>query len=350
MQAGQLEREAIHRLPALLAGLLDLPAGTVRSESRSSESSGVDAVFDAGGRRWIVEVKSSSSPSVVAAVADRLLSHREAGAADAVALLVVPYMTRPGATAASERGLNWLDLSGNARLRDDGLYVWVEGQPNLFPSRGRPSTPFAPKSARVSRVLLLDPTRWWRQKDLAKVTQLDDGQVSRVVRRLDEDVLLQRRGAEFRPRDPELLLDSWAAVYRFDRHDIVTGHVTGSGVDLAVELHGRLADAGIDHAFTGLPAAWALTHHTRFRRNSVYVGGDPRAAADAVGLRRSDRGANVQLIGPDDDGVFHGSRKIEGYPCVSPAQVYLDLQHLPERAKDAANQLRDDRLLWGQRA
>jgi hypothetical protein len=164
------------------------------------------------------------------------------------------------------------------------------------------------------------------------------------------DDLLQRRGAEFRPRDPDLLLDSWAEVYRFDRHDIVTGHVTGSGVELVAELDRRLAGAGIEHAFTGLPAAWALGHHARFRLTSVYVDGDPRAAADALGLRRGDRGANVQLIGPDDVGVFHGSRDIDGYPCVSPVQVYLDLQHLPERAKDAADQLRDDKLLWGPHA
>lgn len=346
MQAQEIEREALHRLPSLLASLLDLPAETVDSEPRPSERSGIDAVLDAGGRRWLVEVKHSSSPSAVVAAADQLLSYREAAAADAVALLVVPYMTSAGATAAAERGLNWVDLSGNARLRDTGLYVWVEGRPNIFPKRGRPSTPFAPKSSRVSRVLLLDPTRWWRQKDLAEVTQLDDGQISRVVRRLDEDGLLQRHGAEFRPRDPKLLLDSWAAVYRFDRHDIVTGHVTGSGVELAAELHRRLADAGIEHAFTGLPAAWALGHHARFRLTSVYVDGDPRAAADAAGVRRGEKGANVQLIGPDDEGVFQESREIDGYPCVSPVQAYLDLQHLPERAKDAADQLRDDKLLW----
>ena len=350
MQAHEIEREALHRLPSLLAHLLDLPAQAVETELRPSESSRIDAVLDADGRRWLVEVKHSSSPSAVAAAAEQLYRYRDAAASDAMALLVVPYMTHAGAAAASERGLNWVDLSGNARLQDDGLYVWVEGRPDQFPKRGRPSTPFAPKSSRVSRVLLLDPTRWWRQKDLAEETQLDDGHISRVVRRLDEDDLLQRQGAEFRPRDPEVLLDSWAEIYRFDRHDIVTGHVTGSGVELVAELHDRLADAGIRHAFTGLPAAWAFGHHARFRVTSAYVDGDPRVAADAVTLRRGEKGANVQLIGPDDEGVFQGSREADSYPCVSPVQVYLDLLHLPERAKEAADQLRHGKLLWGPHA
>jgi Transcriptional regulator, AbiEi antitoxin, Type IV TA system len=350
MQALEIEREAIHRLPSLLAHLLDLPAEAVATESLPSEGRRIDAVLDAGGRRWLVEVKHSSSPSAVAAAADQLFRYRDVAAPDTMALLVVPYMTNAGAAAAGERGLNWVDLSGNARLRDNGLYVWVEGRPDQFPKRGRPSTPYAPKSSRVSRVLLLDPMRWWRQKDLAEETELDDGHISRVVRRLDEDGLLERHGAEFRPRDPDALLDSWADVYRFDRHDMVTGHVTGSGVELVAELHHRLADAGIGHAFTGLPAAWALGHHARFRVTSAYVDGDPRVAADAVSLRRGEKGANVQLIGPDDEGVFQGSREADGYPCVSPVQVYLDLLHLPERAKEAADQLRHDKLLWGQHA
>ncbi|MFP3900250.1 MAG: type IV toxin-antitoxin system AbiEi family antitoxin [Acidimicrobiia bacterium] len=346
MQVRQLEREAYHRLPSLLATLLGLHVDEVEQRRSTAGDLGVDAAFEARGRIWLIEVKSSSSPGVVATAADRLHHYSEQTGIDALPLLVVPHMSRAGAETAAERALNWIDLSGNARLRNHDLYVWVEGRPNQFPRRGRPSTAFAPKSSRVSRVLLLDPWRWWRQKDLADVTRLDDGHLSRVVRRLDEDDLLDHHDAELRPRNPDLLLDAWADAYRFDRHDLLSGHLTGSGTELVTELHRRLADANIEYAFTGLPAAWALGQHARFRIVSVYVSGDPRQAADSVGLRRGERGANVQLIGPDDEGVFDGSREIGGHPTVSPAQVYLDLLHLPERAKEAARQLRDDGLLW----
>ncbi len=346
MQVKELEREATHRLPSLLATLLDLQVGEIEEQPSHLTDQRFDAVIDAGGRRWLIEVKASSSPGVVAAAADQLLHHGEYAGQGAVPLLVVPYMGNAGAKIAAQRKLNWIDLSGNARLRDNDLYVWVEGRPNQFPKRGRPSTPFAPKSARVARILLADPSRWWRQKDLAEVTDLDDGHLSRVVRRLDDDKLLDHRDTEFRPRDPGVLLDAWADDYRFDRHDVVTGHMTGSGTELVAELHHRLADADIKHAFTGLPAAWALGHHARFRLASVYIDGDPRDAADAVGLRRGAKGANVQLIGPDDGGVFDRGRDVDGYPCASPAQIYLDLLNLPERAREAANDLRDGGLLW----
>lgn len=345
MQAKEFERKALHELPSLFAAMLDLSADEVRLSVPPGGDEGLDAIVEAPRHRWLVEIKNSSSPGAVAAAADRL-GHIEQAGSESALLLVVPHMTNAGAEAAAQRDLNWVDLSGNARLRGHDLYVWVEGRPNRFPRRGRPSSPFAPKSARVTRLMLIDPWRWWRQKDLAEASGLDDGHLSRVVRRLGDDELLDHRGSEFRPRDPDLLLDAWADDYRFDRHDIVVGHLTGSGAELASELNARLTDARIEHAFTGLPAAWALDKHARFRVCSVYVEGDPRYAADKVDMRRNEQGANVQLIGPDDDGVFEGQRQVDGIPCVSPAQIYLDLLHLPERAREAAAQLREDHRLW----
>lgn len=334
------ERDALHRLPAVLAELLDEPVG---SFDRGSEVDGVDLVVDDHGRRWVFEAKSSSRPGVVASAADRLAA---SGDHDALAVLVVPFMTAAGAAAAADRSLSWLDLSGNAHIRGESFYVFVQGRPNQFAARGRPSSAFAPKSSRVARSLLIDPERWWRQKELAENTGLDDGHISRIVRRLGDDELLERRGSELRPREPGLLLDAWAGDYRFERHDTVIGHATGSGMELAAELHGRLKRAQIDHAFTGLPAAWLLDPFARFRLSTVYVEGDPREAADAIDLRRNERGANVQLIGPDDHGIFMGRHDVDGLPCVTPVQVYIDLLHLPERASEAAQQLRADGRLW----
>lgn len=299
---------------------------------------GADFVVETGGRRWLLAVKSASGPGVVARAAEQLKRYRAAH--DGTPALVVPYMSPRGARTAAEYSLNWIDLSGNAHVRDDQLYISVEGRPNQFAAAGRPATPFAPKSSRVARTLLLAPDRWWRQKDLAAQTDLDQGRISRIVRALEEQELLSRDGAVVRPRDARLLLDAWAEDYRFERHDIVSGHLTGSGVDLALAVNERLADSWPGHAFTGLPAAWLLDGFARFRLVSVYVHGDPRQAADALGLRRNERGANVQLIGPDDRGVFDGASVVDGCPCVSVPQVLLDLGHLPERAAEAADHLR----------
>jgi hypothetical protein len=337
----QFEREALRRLPTILEDLLDEP--DIGPHQQQAPDGGFDAIINSSGRLWLFEVKSAASPGVVVSAAEQMAS---LASRDGIAVLVVPFMTAAGAKAAEERDLNWLDLSGNAHIRDEDLYVSIQGRPNQFAARGRPSSAFAPKSSRVARALLLDPERWWRQKEISERTDLDAGRVSRVVRRLEDDELLARDRALLRPRNRDLLLDAWADEYHFSRHDIITGHISGSGIELARELDHRLREADVDHAFTGLPAAWALDRFVRFRLNSVYVHGDPRAAADAIELRRNERGANVQLIGPDDRGVFDGQQDVDELPCVSCVQVYLDLLALPERAREAAEELRHEGAIW----
>jgi hypothetical protein len=344
--AQAFERRARRELPERLAELLGQPAAAFQPE-RDNPNHEIDVAFaDDLGHRWLAEVKGSSAPGIVAAAGEQLAEYA-ASAPNATAVLVVPYMTAAGAATAAERNINWLDLSGNAHIRDEGLYVHVQGHPNAFPSRGRPSSPFAPKSSRVARVLLTDPTRWWRQKELVAATHLDDGRISRVVRRLDDERLLARRGDELRPADPSLLLDAWAEDYRFDRHEVVLGHHSGNGIELARELSAKLSGFDIGHAVTGLPAAWLLDPFARFRLVSIYVTGDPVTVADQLQLRRNERGANVQLLAPDDEGVMFGAQSLDDVPAVSPIQTYLDLRHLPERAAEAAAHLRDRHLLWG---
>lgn len=340
------EREALHRLPSILADLLDT------SEPRLNRDVGVDRGIDAtladyAGHDWVFDVKASGSPGVVSRATDQLFAFlAERCSPDTVATLVVPYMSAAGARAAHDRGLNWIDLSGNAHIRAEQLYVSCEGRPNAFPARGRPASAFAPVSARVARQMLVDPARWWRQKDLAAVTGLDDGRISKIVRRLDDDLLLERDGPNLRPSNPDLLLDAWADAYRFDRHDIVLGHASGGGIELARSLSERLVSVGVSHALTGLPAAWLLNRFASFRLTTIYVDGDPRDAADRLDLRQNVRGANVQLVGPNDAGVVASTHEIDGVRTVVPAQIYLDLLALPERARDAAQHLRSEGLLW----
>ena len=340
--AAAIEREARHRLPRLIAELLD--ESVVQVETPRDDARQADFIAtDGQGRVLVMEVKNSSRPGQVARAAEQLLAYTDKGV---IPVLVVPFMSRAGAETAERMRLNWIDLSGNAHIRAENLHLWVQGRPNELGSRGRPSSPFAPKSARVTRTLLLDPARWWIQKDLAAVTGLDDGNVSRIVRRLDDEFLLERRDRELRPRDPDLLLDAWAQDYRFDSHDILPGHLSGSGVELAQILTERLESLNIHHAFTGLPAAWVMDHFARFRLATVYVDGDPREAAERLGIRRAAKGANMQLAGPNDAGVFSGEHDRQRLHCVAPVQVYLDLLQLPERATEAAQHLRTHQLRW----
>ncbi len=108
----QAERVARKELPGLVAELLDLSNGVkLRPRER-----GVDLVIELPhGRRWVAEVKSSARSADVVSAARQARAYAREGE---LPVVVVPYMGEVGARAADAEGVGWIDLSGNARLRD----------------------------------------------------------------------------------------------------------------------------------------------------------------------------------------------------------------------------------------
>ncbi len=106
-------------------------------------------------------------------------------------------------------------------------------------------------------------------------------------------------------RDPGLLLDAWRDEYKFFKHDVLKGHIPArSGEELLRNLDRSLSKAGIEHAATGLGAAWAFTYFAGFRLVTFYVSQRPETFLSDIGFRAEPRGANVWLVVPNDDGRF----------------------------------------------
>lgn len=337
------EREAASLLPGLLEGWLRVQ---VEPLSRAEHGdSGVDvAVRAADGRVFVCEVKSSDAVGTLDRAVHQLQRYIDGD--DVVRLVVVPYMGPKARQWAAEQGVSWADLSGNADIHEGSLRVLVSGQKNRYASRGRPSNPFTARYSRVSRALLADTDRWWRQADLAEELDLPSGTVSKVVQRLDALELLERNKAEeLRAREPSLLLDSWAQRYRFEDHALRKYHVAArSGSEALQRLAERLSAQPFRWAATGLSAAWLYTSFAGYRLNTFLIEQHP-TNPEELGLRPVERGENVWLVVPKDQGAFYG-RVEQAAWCAHPVQVYLDLLAHPERAEEAADELRRQRMAW----
>ena len=337
------DRDILERLPALLTELTKLP---VRSTKPGAAD---DLLVQLGPYLIAVEAKSNSRAAAVAQAAQAARAAAKRAGRQAIPLVAVPYMGDVGAKVCAEHEVGFVDLSGNAEINAPGLCVHVSGRPNLFVRRGRPSSVFAPKSSRVARIMLQDPKRSWRQAELADASQLGPGYVSRICKRLEEDRLIERTpDGAVRPRDPNLMLEAWQSQYDFRRHDIRQGHVASrSGEELARKLVEACEALAVPYALTGLTVAWLLAAFAGYRLVTVYL---RKPASDKLLQRLSwheeKRGANLWLIRPNDEGVFHGAQAVAGTECVSPVQAYLDLRGLPERAEEAAEHLRKERLQW----
>jgi hypothetical protein len=342
-----IEDMAAVEVPRLIGEWLSEPPPTLAAGGPANGD--VDFIIMVGGLRFLAEFKGLDRIASLEAATRRL---RAAEAADpgGIGLVVVPYAGPTARAWLRERGLNWMDLAGNADIHATGLRIFVEGRANRYPTPGRPSTVFSPKAARISRAMLNEVDRWWSQVELIAHTALSAGFVSKVVGRMVADELLHRREGDgwVRPRAPSLLLDAWAQQYHFADHTVDRYHLAArSGPAALRTLAEGLTRAGTDWAATGLSAAWALTGHADFRLSSIYTR-RPLADPESLGLRKVERGENVWVIQPRDEGVFDGVRTVNDVPCVSPVQLYLDLAAHPERSQEAAAHLRANLLRWRQ--
>jgi DNA-binding MarR family transcriptional regulator len=332
--------------------------------SSGQTKAGPDLLLRAGAHRFAVEYKPSGAAGPVATAIEQLGRHAT-DSRELIPVVAVPYMGDVGRNICEKSGVNWIDLSGNAHLSAPGLLIHVQGRPNLFKATGRPSDVFAPKSSRITRALLANHVSAWSVRGLAGRTQVDPGLTSRIIGRLEADGLIQgmhrksdRRLDAVRATQPGLLLDAWRDEYKFFRHDVLQGHMPArASGELLRDLDKILTRAGIKHAATGLGAAWAFTHFATFRLVTFFVRERPETFLRDIGFREDPRGANVWLVVPNDEGVFqetqtsgdydararHDERKIR---CVHPVQVYLDLKDHPERAVEAATELRSRLLGW----
>src|SRR5262249_2485340 len=151
------------------------------------------------------------------------------------------------------------------------------------------------------------------QRQIARATDMSEGFVSRIASRLEADgyVVREPTGA-LQVKDPALLLDAWRTEYRFDRHTLIQGSVAArSGDALTRFVSDTLSASGVEHAATGLSAAWQLTHFAAFRIATFFLTEPPSDALCAkLGFREEPRGANLWLVLPNDAGVLQGAE-----PC-----------------------------------
>lgn len=346
MGAELSEKQLLAGIRRALSTVLGVPDSDIETHHAQKDA---DLLVSTGERDFVIEALVRASPGLLASHGAKVAASARTKGRKFVPLLVVPFMSDAGKRVCEQAGIGWFDLSGNAHIVAPGLRIIIEGQQNRFRGPGRPASIFAPKSARVVRWLLINQGRTLTQREIARATEMTDGYVSRIVSRLErESYLVREPNGALRTKDPALLLDAWRAEYRFDKHELIQGHVAArSGDALSRFVGDTLAAASVTHAATGLTAAWQMTHFAAFRIATFFLAEPPsNELREKLTFREDPRGANLWLVIPNDAGVFQGGEIRDGIRCVHPVQAYVDLKGHPERANEAAERLRSDLLAW----
>lgn len=230
------------------------------------------------------------------------------------------------------RGINYLDLTGNVdvSLRSPAV-VWrtmgADRDPKPLPRSG-PSLR-GPKAWALLRTLI-EVAPPYTAGDLARALDVDDGYVSRALRVLADDRLVERRS-----RGPVTDVDWEATLRRLVRSYSLVGSnhtstwiaTAGAGQLLADLTRRRRAGRWI---VTGSVVAASIAPVATLEMAVIYTT-DMERLAEAGRLVLAQTGANVILVDPYDPIVFARSGSIDGTSIVSTAQAAADLLSGPGR-------------------
>jgi hypothetical protein len=266
----------------------------------------------------------------------------------AVPVLVARYLSPQRQGMCQDQGICFIDLSGNVFIKFKSFYVERIGFPNIFPEERKGRGPFSDKASLILRSILKGGERLWGVRELAQVTQLDPGFVSRMARELEDRNYITRMNSKLKLRDPEGILDDWVRNYNLKKNKRF-GYffMAASSVDVLEEIRSLEIPAGVDYALSVQAGANLVAPYAAFQEVHVYVGNDKALAyfEKRLNLRSAEQGANVVLMFPHyKHSVFYDRRVVKKLQVVSDIQLYLDLHGYPIRGLEQAEHLFDKKL------
>lgn len=281
----------------------------------------------------LVEVKTRVDARDVPSILDRVR-----GSESGVPFLTAPYLGPRARVLLEERGIGYLDMTGNARLALDrpAVLIQKEGASRNPVSEAQPIRSLkGTGSARVVRALCeFRPPVGIRE--LAKRSGSSPASVVRVVELLDREAILVRA-----PRGPvervewNALLRRWAQDY-----DTLKSNRTGSFLEPRglPALTRKLRDSGSRHAITASLAAAEIAPIAPPKLARVFVDSIERIAG-ALELQPAATAGNVILAEPYDDVVFERTWQRNGLVFAALPQVAADLLTGPGREPSEAEAL-----------
>jgi len=220
------EKQIIQSLKNMGERYAPLTINRLREQISLSDGYQVDAIMDCSVQngpsfKAVVEVKTVATPQNILMAARQLTSYISSdNEPDSVPLLVAPYIGMRQAKILEEKGISWLDLSGNMSIRvSNRIYIERTGKPNRFPDTAPIKKIFQGTSSLVSRALLLKPEGFaslyevvdFISKRNATITL---STVSKVVKKLDEELLINRSKTLISVADQEKLLERLEQGYK----------------------------------------------------------------------------------------------------------------------------------------
>jgi hypothetical protein len=292
-----------------------------------------------------VEARARLDPKGVRALVDATRQAREHGAL----VVVARYLSEGTRARLQKADVGYVDLTGNVRvvLARPGLFIETQGASEDPDRKERPARSLrGAKAGRIVRTLI-DRKESPGVREIAALTKIDAGYVSRVLSLLDTEALITRVGrGKIESVDWPALLRRWTRDAPLESRGTARTYLEPRGLSALVA---RLAISDERYAVTASLAAATIAPLAAPRLATVWLL-DTAGAASRLALRPADAGANALLIEPDDEGVFEGAVERNGVWYAATSQVAADLLTStgrgPAEGEELITWMRDNEGAW----
>jgi len=330
---------------ALLSLLSNIPFIEV-IEVQGPSNDAVDQLFDITIKirmaekvlNLIAEIKSSGQPRLAREAVNQMLRYRDK-IPKAYFVFIAPYISPRAAGICESEGVGYFDLSGNCFLSFDSIFIQKSDYPNQFKEKRELKSLYKPKAERILRVLLCNPGKSWKIKELAFESGVSLGLASNVKKILFDRELISGERGGFSLKDPLTLLREWAEKYDYRKNVIHEFYSLKSVTDIEYSLADFCIARKIKYALTGFSGAARIEPAVRYKKAMAYVANIDEKATSDLSFKPVKSGGNLLLFSPYDEGLFYASAEVDGLRIASEIQIYLDVQGFRGRGEEAAEVL-----------
>lgn len=322
-----------------------LPTGWDVERQTDERAGQTDAAFEVAGpssrRGWVMVEAKATSPTprdLRALFSSPVLRRVRAAAGSNPILVVAPYLSPLSRKLLEEEEVSYVDLTGNVLLSlpQPAVYVRTEGaDSNPFPGERDRSTSLRGAKAGNLVKVMVEAEPPYGVSELAAVARLSAGYVSKLLKRLEDQALIEReRRGDVLSVDWSELLQLRASAVSLTRTNTVRTFVSSKGARTTLDQLGEVDELDAPPVVTGSFAASRDVTVAASSLLAVYVrpGRDADRIAGQLGLLPADEGGDVVLLLPPNDGVADWARPdSRGFLWASRSQVVVDCLSGPGR-------------------
>ena len=171
-----------------------------------------DALLSIKGQQFIVEAKSAVRASNQGLVILKLEEKKAIN--NRPIILIAEYISKDATRELKERGINYIDISGNAFIRSEDVVVFIEGQKRRTASLTNQSRAFQEAGIKIIFYLLYRPGNLQNSyREIAKQVEVSLGSVSNVMAELEDLNYIMKTKEKRLLRNKTELLERWVVAY-----------------------------------------------------------------------------------------------------------------------------------------